>query len=654
MIIRDLSSIAESAERFPQSPGVYIMKDAGNVPIYIGKAVNLRNRVRSYFTDTHEDRPYIPLMLMKLHHIDWIATETETEALIVEANLIRKHTPRFNIDLKDDKHYPYIKITIYEPFPRLLVVRRVEQDDSLYFGPYTDVGAMRSMTRYARAIFGIRDCNRNLPLKKYARPCVNYAIGRCSGACAGIVTESQYRYNVEMLIKFLKGQRREYVDELKKRMEEASAALQFEEASGIRDRIKLITDASNLQRVDLVANDIDCDAAGIYKGDRTLCLAILCFREGLLMSVRRFIINNNAWELDNSSGVSALMQYYMKAENDPPSTILLPESQAFDEKILGNFFLKQFGKKVEVRTPQKGTMKSLVDMAIKNARLYLMQKLPVDNTEDLGDLMKQCNLPEFPHVIEAFDISNTGGAFCVAGMVHFTEGNPDKSNYRRFKIKTVEGQNDFAMLMEAVTRRLSRLQETGKPFPDCLLIDGGLGQLHSVMEALKHFQSPPMIISLAKKDEIIYSPYCANPVALPATHPVRKLVERIRDEVHRWAISYHRNIRGKQFKTTLLKNIPGIGPKKSIALLRAFGSVSGIRAATDEEIAAVEGFSMNSAKRLRENLAEITGMVSADLTLPDKRNKQGEEIVNTDKEQEHLKQVHEMRHSQGISRQDFA
>jgi excinuclease ABC subunit C len=543
-------------------------------------------------------------MLERLHHIEWIATNNETEALILEANLIRKYKPRFNIDLKDDKHYPYLKITVNEPFPRLLVVRKVEQDNARYFGPYTDARAMRNLIDFARRIFKIRDCKRILPLSKPVRPCVNYSIGRCSGACAGMILEEEYRHSIDLLIQFLKGRRKECIREVHDKMQQASEAMRFEEAATLRDQIRLIEDASNLQKVDLATPDIDCDVLGIYKGDRTMCLAVLHFREGLLLSVRHFIIGLQSWEIARPDREIALLQYYMEPQTEAPPELCIPGDEGFDPSLIEQWFCQQQGVEIRVTVPQKGVKRQLVDMAIKNARLFLMQKIPINTLEDVQDLQKLLLLPRFPRTIEAFDISNIGAAFSVAGMVQFRDGAPDKSNYRRYKIKTVEGQNDFAMMMEVITRRLTRLSKEGKPFPDCLLIDGGLGQMHAAMEALRLFSDPPMVIALAKKEELLYSPYSNMPVALPAIHPVRKLVQRIRDEVHRWAIAYHRHLRGRQFKATLLSSLPGIGPKKSLALLRAFGSVSGIKAATDEAIAEVEGFSLNAARRLHEQIRE--------------------------------------------------
>jgi len=597
-----MHTFIETVERFPHSPGVYIMKDDHDLPLYIGKAIDLKSRVRSYFSDAHADRPHIAVMLGRLHSIEWIATTNESEALILEANLIRKHKPRFNIDLKDDTHYPYLKITLNEPFPRLLVVRKVYSDGARYFGPYTDVRAMRSLIAFARRIFKTRDCKRSLPLIKNIRPCVNYSIGRCSGACAGLIPQQQYRRTIDMLVQFLRGRRKECIQEMQRRMREASDALRFEEAGLLRDQLRLIQDASRLQKVDLAAPDFDGDVCGIYKGDRSLCLAMLHFREGLLISARQFIISNQVWEMASPGREIVLLQYYLDSQQEAPEQLCVAGGEGFDVRLMEQWFLQQYGATVRVTVPQRGVKRQLVEMAIKNARLYLMQKLPASTIDDIQDLQTLLGLPRLPRVIEAFDISNIGSAFSVAGMVQFRDGALDKSNYRRYKITTVSGQNDFAMMMEAVTRRLTRQSSEGKPFADCLLIDGGLGQLHAAMEALRRFSDPPPVIALAKKEELLYSSHKRQPVRLPATHPVRKLAERIRDEVHRWSIAYHRHLRGRHITATLLRSLPGIGPKKALVLLRAFGSVSGIRAATVESIAGVEGFSTDAARKLLEQL----------------------------------------------------
>ena len=591
--------LTDQVARFPESPGVYLMKNRDNAPLYIGKAVNLRSRVRSYFLDSHDDRPNIPVMLKKVDHIDWIATNTETEALILEANLIRKHQPRYNVDLRDDKHFPYLKVTWQEPFPRLLVVRRVLKDGARYFGPYTDATAMRRLVAFAKRIFKLRDCRRSLPLARPIRPCINFSMQRCSGACAGKVTESDYRQQVTNLIQFLSGKRNDLLSVLTDRMEKASEKLRFEDAANLRDQIHLIKDASRLQQVDLKLNDKDFDTFGLVQGDRGICLSVLHFREGLLVNSRHFLFAKTSWSHSNPSHDNLFLQFYLTRGDEPPPLILIPENAGFSQQTLQDWVNKKFVRKIEIVVPQRGTRRLLISMAEKNAHLYLSQKVTPDEAQDVKDLQKALHLPKPPTVIEAFDISNIGSSFTVAGMVQFKEGKPNKSGYRHYKIKTVDGQNDFAMMMEVVSRRLKRLSDEQKPFPDLLLIDGGPGQLSSARKSLQIYERPPLIASLAKKEEILYAPHLSEPVRLPERHPARKLVERIRDEVHRFAITYHRKLRGKQFTSSQLEQIEGIGKLKAAALLKKFGSVKRIHEADINELTQVTGISEDLAKNIK-------------------------------------------------------
>jgi excinuclease ABC subunit C len=597
--------LLEQVARFPENPGVYLMKNVAGALIYIGKAVNLRARVRSYFFDGHEDRPQIPLMLQQLASIDWIATTTEAEALILEANLIRQHRPPYNIDLRDDKHYPYLKVTLQESFPRLVVVRRVEKDGARYFGPYTDAASMRRLAVFAKKIFKLCDCTRILRPGKPGRPCINYDMHRCSGACAGKISAEAYRVQVDDLLRFLSGRRNRLLGDLESRMEKASAALRFEEAALLRDQIKLIRDAARLQQVDLKLSDVNCDVFGLAEGERHDCLAVLLFREGLLISSRQFLFKRSLWELSGANHETVILQYYQENSLDTPSEIVLPEGNWFDAGALRQGLGALFGSAITVHLPHKGIKRQLIDMAEKNARLHLSQKIPPSADEDCADLQKALHLPTFPATIEAFDISNIGESFAVAGMVQFTKGMPNKSGYRRFKIKTVDGQNDFAMMMEAVSRRLTRLRDEAKPFPDLLLIDGGKGQLAAAMAALAAFENPPAIASLAKKEEILFSPFLEAPLTLPAMHPARRLVERIRDEVHRYAIGFHRKVRGKQFSRSGLEDIPGLGPAKAKLLLKTFGSVKRLKAAPPEAIANVPGFTLEKAIELKVLLEKM-------------------------------------------------
>jgi excinuclease ABC subunit C len=596
-----------AVSRFPETPGVYLMKDADGKLLYVGKAVNLRSRVRSYFMSDHEDRAQIPGMLRLLDHIDLIVTNTGAEALILEANLIRKHKPKYNIELRDDKHYPYLKVTVNEPFPRLLVVRRVERDGAKYYGPYTDVKTMRRVADFAKRIFLLRDCNKNLPLKKAIRPCINYSMKRCSAPCAEKISAGDYRCNVSDLERFLKGKRKDLIKELEERMESASSELRFEEAARLRDQIKLIGEASRPQRVDLTITDANCDVFGIAGGDRDISMAVLHFRDGLLMAARNFLFKRDKWEFSSEGNDGIVTQFYMLEDMETPEEVIAPDNAGFSQDVLQDWFDLREDDKVHVIIPQRGAKKLLVLMAEKNAQAYLLQKSPPSASQDVDDLQKALSLPCAPVVIEAFDISNLGESFAVAGMVQFKGGLPNKPAYRRYKIKSVEGQNDFAMMMEAVSRRLRRLQDEGSAFPDLLLIDGGKGQLHAAMEALKDFENPPLIASLAKKEEILFSPCLPEPLSLPETHPARRLVERIRDEVHRYAITYHRKVRGKQFTRSALENLPGIGKVRARLLLERFGSMKRLMEADVGEIAGVRGFSEEAAQKLKEELVSKEG-----------------------------------------------
>ncbi|MBN1576959.1 MAG: excinuclease ABC subunit UvrC [Chitinispirillaceae bacterium] len=591
--------LSEQVSRFPESPGVYLMKNGVGFPLYIGKAINLRSRVRSYFLDAHDGRPNIPFMLRNVDHIDWIATNNETEALILEANLIRRHQPKYNVDLRDDKHFPYLKVTVQEPFPRLLVVRRVERDGAKYFGPYTDATAMRRLVAFARRIFRLRDCKRVLPAARPGRPCINLSMHRCSGACNGTISIAAYREQVEHLLRFLAGRRIDLIHELSRRMEKASQELRFEDAASLRDQIRLIKDASRLQQVDLKLDDTDCDVFGLADGERGICLAVLQVREGLLVNSHHFLFAKTTWTHANPSHDNLFLQFYLARGDEPPPLIFIPDNAGFSLDSLQIWVNQQFNKKIEISIPQKGNRKLLIVMAIKNAHLYLNQKVTHNEAQDLTDLQQVLQLPVYPETIEAFDISNIGAAFSVAGMVQFKGGRPNKSAYRHYKIKLVVGQNDFAMMMEVVTRRLTRLYEEDKPFPDLLLIDGGPGQLHAAQEAIELFENPPEIASLAKQEEILYAAHLPDSVKLPPTHPARKLVERIRDEVHRYAIMFHRKVRGKQFSSSQLERIEGIGKKRAEILLRKFGSLKRIKEAAVSEIIQVTGITEDMAMRIK-------------------------------------------------------
>jgi excinuclease ABC subunit C len=586
--------------KLPENPGVYIFKH-GDVYLYIGKAKNLKKRVASYFTAHGEERRQIPRMLEKAQDIDWIITENESEALVLEANLVREHSPKYNIELRDDKQYPYVKITMNEVFPRIRIVRRIEKDRCIYFGPFTDATRIRRIVTILRKLFKIRTCSRRISANDTQRPCLNYAIGICSGPCNSHVSTEEYAKNISAVIDFFRGKRQKIVQTLNAEMCRAAENLSYEKAALLRDRIRDVKKIGLRQGVDLRNPELNCDVFAVYVGEKYMALSVMVVREGVIINQNNHAFRRQEWQYDDHGML--VVDYYTKSAHEPPREVILSEDFTPDSELLHHWLREQWN--IAVRIPQRGDKKALLDRCRKAAGLYLSQRFLTDFEAIHTELSYLMNLPRVPHTIEAFDISNLGSQFTVAGMVHYEGGYPVKSEYRRYKIKTVAGQDDFAMLMEAVTRRLRRLEREEKTFPDLLLIDGGKGQLSGVCRALSAFESPPMVISLAKKEEILYSPYTQEGVRLREGHSVRRLVERIRDEVHRFAITYHRKIRGRNFNRSLLEDVPGIGSKMSRLLLRKFGSAENIARRSAEELAQIPGITIKKAEALLEELRQF-------------------------------------------------
>ncbi len=592
----------DTLDRIPEVPGVYLMKDVDEKHIYIGKAINLKKRVVSYFRDTHEDRAQIPVMLTKLERIDWVVTENETEALVLESNLVKRYLPPYNIDLRDDKHYPYVKLTTTELFPRIEIARKVEKDGNSYFGPFTDAGSIRRIVTALRKLFQIRSCKIKIDENTSRRECIDHSMKLCSGCCNHRISPEKYREGIDLMIRFFQGKRKQIIDILTERMMSASDDLRFEEAGQYRDQIREMKKLIIRQGVDLRRPDLNCDIFGLYQGSRYLCLSVMLVRNGVIINQNNRVFRREQLEIDSFGKL--LVDYYMKSADDLPNEILLSELFENDAPLIQSWF-ENDNKKISVTVPQRGDKQKLVERAEKGGRIFLSQKYITDGPHLLEELTKACNLPHVPRTIEAFDISNLGDRFTVAGMVHFRDGEPDKSNYRRFKIKTVSGQNDFAMMMEAVSRRLNRLLKENKPFPDLLLIDGGKGQLSATFEALKQFDNPPMLISIAKKEEILFSYYRDEGVQLGEGHPVRRLMERIRNEVHRFAITYHRKLRGRQYNHSILEEISGVGPKKAETLIKKFGSAQDVANASVEELEVIPGITRANAKNILAELKEL-------------------------------------------------
>ena len=598
--------LEEKIKMLPDSPGCYLMKNREGTIIYVGKAVNLKNRVRSYFRDTVHT-PKVEAMIAHIDDFDILLCETNLEALILECNLIKLHKPYYNILLKDDKHYPYLKVDMRQPFPRLELCRKLEQDGAKYFGPYIGAGAVRQVLEAVRDVFPLRSCRQALPPKTEKRPCVNYDIGRCMAPCAGKCTEEQYRTMMEGVLRFLNGDYESVIRSLRKDMEEAAAAMRYEKAARIRDKIKDVEGMMERQ-IALRTDRSEQDLIAIAQDGLDAMIQILYIRGGRMIGGDHFALPREGGEKPGDVIASFMTQYYEAAGLIPRNVLCqeLPEGAA---EQLEQWLRQKKGSAVTVATPQRGEKHELVLLAAKNAkdalekrnaRRTIREERTVGAAENLGKIL---GMDRFPRRIEGYDISNTQGEQSVAAMVVFIDGEPAKKEYRHFRIKTVEGANDFESLYETLSRRYAHaakeVQEgtaDGKftDLPDLILIDGGPQQLRFARQAiLDQGLEPPAMFGLAEKREEIWLPEAEEPILLDHRTPELQLVQRVRDEAHRFGIIHHRTLRGKASIHSQLEDIPGIGPARRKALLKAFGSLKAIRQATREELLAVKG--MNAA-----------------------------------------------------------
>ncbi|MFY9497586.1 MAG: excinuclease ABC subunit UvrC [Tepidanaerobacteraceae bacterium] len=593
---------------FPEKPGVYIMKDKRNRIIYVGKAVSLKHRVRSYFQSQKNLPVKVASMVSKIEDIEYIVTDSEVEALILECNLIKFHKPRYNILLRDDKQYPYIRITLNERFPRIEVVRTVKKDGARYFGPYANAGAMREAIDVINKIFPIRSCKKDLsevPIDE--RPCLNYHIKRCLAPCQGFVKDEEYNEMINNIIMFLEGKRETLVKQLKDRMQEAAEKLDFERAAVLRNQISALEKVLEKQKV--VSTDmIDQDIIAMARGSGIVCIQVFFIREGKLISREPFILNNTDDIERQEILTSFVKQFYNNAHFIPKEIII--DEDIDDRDTIEEWLSRKKGQKVYVLIPKRGEKKKLAQMVAENARAYLEQvesreeRERIRNLQALEELKKFLNLKELPQRIEAFDISNTQGTESVASMVVFEDAQPKKEDYRKFKIKTVEGPNDFESMKEVISRRFKRALSGDRKFqklPDLLLIDGGKGQLKYAREALKELGlSHILTIALAEEYEHIFVEGRDDPIVLPENSEALFLVQRVRDEAHRFALSFHRSLRSKRNLRSVLDDIPGIGKARRLALLKTLGGLEGIKRATLEELAAVPGMNRKAAQAVHE------------------------------------------------------
>ncbi|MBT3604968.1 MAG: excinuclease ABC subunit UvrC [Candidatus Latescibacteria bacterium] len=597
----------------PKEPGVYIMKGDGGKIVYIGKAKSLRSRVQQYFRPkAHDGRRQFRALVRSVCDLEYIVTDTELEALILEANLIKAHKPRYNIRLKDDKKYPFLKIT-KEAFPRVLVTRDVVKDGSRYLGPYTDVKAMRRMLETMHRLFRIRSCDYALPTKN-VRVCLDYEIKRCDGPCEALIVSEDYQKIVDEAILFLTGRHTQVMLTLKLRMQQAAEALRFEEAVIFRDRIQALEQATSRQRV--VSHDLtDWDTISIAREDDEACGVVMEVRDGRLIGRQNYFIGG-VLDATEEEVVTAFVKLFYATAAFVPKEICLPCDIEERETML-DWLRDRSDGLVEIRIPQRGDKFRLMKMAENNAKLLLTERrLKRENRKQQAPaavqaLQRDLNLDKPPRHIEAMDISNIQGTDPVASMVCFIDGRPRKSEYRHFKITGIEGPNDFAMMQQVVTRRFKRLMEEGKAFPDLLLVDGGKGQLSSSVKALEELgiKDQP-IIGLAKRLEEVFRPGLSDPQNIPKTSASLRLLQGLRDESHRFAITYHRKLRQKRTLTSELDDIPGIGPNRRKTLLRHFGSLKKVREASAVDIATVDGISKKLAGEIYGALQEKEKVVS--------------------------------------------
>jgi excinuclease ABC subunit C len=589
-------SLQEKLDALPTKPGVYQFKSPEGRVLYVGKAQNLRSRVRQYFQASRSSDPKLDALVSKIADTEVIVTDSEVEALILEANLIKKLKPRYNVVLKDDKSYPYIVIT-NEPFPRVFVTRRIVRDGSRYFGPYTDVKTMRFALKTVRDIFMIRSCNYDLTdeaiAKRKYKLCLDYHIKKCEGPCEGLVSREHYNRMIDNVARVLRGKTDEVVGMLEREMQEFAEALRFEEAARVRDRLRALTVYNEKQKVvDPHRQDRDVVAVAV-KGD-TAAGVIFKVREGKVLGSQHFYLTNTDEKPESEVLEGMIERYYLDAD-DLPSEIVLSASLE-NSDVVKRWLEEKKGRTVHLIVPKAGELYKLLGLVRRNAEFlleeYELQKVKRGEIvpHSVRALQRDLRLTVPPRRIECFDISNIQGSDAVASLVVFVDGKPKKSEYRKFKIKTVKGSDDFASMQEVIERRYRRILQDGSTMPDLIMVDGGKGQLSSAMEVLSRIDLLNVpIIGLAKRLEEVFIPCQSEAVSIPRTSSGLRLLQAIRDEAHRFAVTYHRKLRSKRILQTELDLVKGVGKARATELLEAFGSVQGVKFATEEQIAEIVG-----------------------------------------------------------------
>jgi excinuclease ABC subunit C len=607
-------SVLEKIPHLPESPGVYLWRDRDGTVLYVGKAKRLRSRVRSYVNGDHLESIKTRALMQSVAALETIVVPSEAHALILEANLIKEYKPKYNIALRDDKSYPYIKVTVAEPFPRVWVTRHLVDDGSRYFGPYTDVGAMRRALNVVKRIFTVRSCNFDMPRQMPERPCLDYYIKRCKAPCILAQTQGEYRAMIDEVLVFLDGRTGEVARRVRQRMELAAESLDFERAAELRDALNHLEQMAE-PTVVLAIEGGDRDVIGYARDGDDAAIALMRIRGGKLLAREHQFVANVEEETDASVLEAYLAGSYLPLE-DRSGELLVPFEP--DDRDLVEASLER----TKIHAPQRGPRRELIDLATQNAR-HLLEELRLTGEEaeeragdPIYELQRQLGLQKVPRSLVCFDISHAQGTDTVASCVWFQNGRPYRAEYRKFKVKTVEGIDDFASMNEVVTRYFARRLEEGKALPDLVVIDGGKGQLnaaHDALEALNLGQLP--MISLAKREEEIFMVGRSESLRLSRRSPALRVLQQARDEAHRFAITFQRKRRSMRTVTSELLRIPGVGESKRRQLLEAFGSLQGVRDASLDTIAALPGFGKKTAGRILQSLNDSAPTAPA--TPPD-------------------------------------
>lgn len=607
-----INPLSELVRQMPASPGVYLMKDAQGNIIYVGKAANLRHRARSYFSLAGNPDPKTRRMITRIADIDFFVTASEEEALVLELNLIKRHSPYYNVRLKDDKNFPYLRIDTGEDWPRLQITRHLEGNGGRYFGPFASAKSIRRALKVVKDIFPFRPCSKNLS-RPLSRPCLEYDLLNCSAPCTGAITREEYAQIIKQLILFLEGKQEKVIKQLEGDMKQASESLDYEKAARLRDRIRAVKEVVKWQKMATIVRG-EQDVIAFCRDKDQAYTQVFFIRGGKLIGREGFTLQGTRFVEDKQIMTDFVKQFYNSAGYIPP--LILLQHPVEDKAVIESWLAGKRGSKTRIHVPRRGAKKQLIDIVSENAARGLQQlkikqlSSPAKLGAALEEIKRELYLPRLPSRMEGYDISNIQGRAAVSSMVVFDKGKPQTAHYRRFRIKTVPTADDYAMLREVIRRRFGHFKgntpsdaDSWAVIPDLILIDGGRGQLNSVLEAMDEMgvKSIP-VASIAKENEQIFTPQRTKPITLPHTSPGLQLLQRLRDEAHRFAISYHRHIRKRQSLTSALDSIPGIGPRRKRSLLRQFGSVSAIKEATLEELFATDGLNLNIARRIKEYL----------------------------------------------------